>query len=262
MAIGNFLVPAVMPQGWRSAIERGATGYTPYMGGFLPIGSQPVMPNQTMLSPFTDFGPGGPFTNPLAPSSGPGSMPPPLLPTGGGGSGLVPALGQAACQLITNPGLRAACMAVAGFLPNPGGTGSGPQGGGGGVSNCPAGYKPDGKGGCQLEGVAPYIPGDVGRPDTGWTPVAGMYGMGASPIPVQQTVRACPPGYVLGMDGVCYDHLERRFRAHKPGRKPMLTGGDLNALSRARQLQKSIGKLNTRFGPKKRGCGCKPKGKR
>ena len=130
-------------------------------------------------------------------------------------------------------------------------------------AGCPQGYKPDGRGGCQLEGIGPYLPGDVGRQDFGWQATNGRYGAGYVPIAVQSTRRACPDGSVLGKDGICYDSLPRSQRAHNPGTKPLLTGGDVSALNRARRLQKSIGKLNTRFGPKKKSaCGCSPRKKK
>lgn len=219
----------------------------------LPPGGLPTKkPWPTLLPPGSNSNPVGPmlppgYSNPLAP---PGAIPPFPGSTGGG----LPGIGSL-CSLIPDSRLRLACEVGTGLL-NPGG------GGGLSASTCPPGYKSDGKGGCVTTGIGQYLPGDVGMPDTGWTPTAGLYGVGVSPLPVQRVVRACPPGFVLGKDGVCYDHLPRTRRAHNPGAKPLLTGGDMNALRRAKALQKTIGKLARAHGKPRKPCGCKPGKKR
>ena len=63
--------------------------------------------------------------------------------------------------------------------------------------------------------------------------VLGLYGEGRAPTMVSRSVRQCPPGYALGKDGVCYDHISNRNREHPKGRKPLLTGGEMNAITRA-----------------------------
>jgi len=65
--------------------------------------------------------------------------------------------------------------------------------------------------------------------------VLGVYGAGFSPGVRQTAVSVCPGGTVLGKDGVCYDkkQLRNTERMHPKERKPLLTGGDLNAISRA-----------------------------
>lgn len=49
------------------------------------------------------------------------------------------------------------------------------------------------------------------------------------------TVRTCGQGAVLAIDGLCYDKrtIRKDQRAWPPGRKPLLTGGDLNAIAKA-----------------------------
>jgi len=155
-------------------------------------------------------------------------------------------LTNAACGFISDARLRALCMAGTTIF----------GGGGGGTqvpqfpnlvptSTCPPGYKPSPNGGCQLEGIAPYLPGDIGRQDYAWGAVNGRYGAGYAPLAVQRNVRMCPPGAKLGKDGVCYDRLARTNRAHNPGARPFLTGGEVNALRRAKRLQKRFARLRS-----------------
>jgi len=63
----------------------------------------------------------------------------------------------------------------------------------------------------------------------------GVYGAGWAPGVRQTAVSVCPTGTVLGKDGVCYDRkaIRNSERAHPKPRKPLLTGGDLNAISKA-----------------------------
>jgi hypothetical protein len=65
--------------------------------------------------------------------------------------------------------------------------------------------------------------------------VMGRYGAGLQPGTKSITVSRCPRGAVLGNDGLCYNRgdLRKSDRKWVPGRKPLLTGGDLNAISRA-----------------------------
>ena len=213
-----------------------------------PPPALPPMPQRPGVPPALPPPPGGPtmnntpISNPLFPSTGGASIP--AFPSTSAGTGGIGSL----CGLLPSGWARTACEVGANFIP--------------GLTNqqtpgavpCPPGYEADGKGGCKIKGLGTYLPADVGMPDTGWTPVAGRYGVGTTPIPVQRVTRACPPGFVLGKDGVCYDSLPRTARAHNPGTKPMLTGGDVNALRRARSLEKKIGKLARVHG--KKSCHC------
>ena len=56
-------------------------------------------------------------------------------------------------------------------------------------------------------------------------------------VPMRRSidVRRCERGAVLGYDGLCYDKrtIRKDQRAWPPGRKPLLTGGDLNAIAKA-----------------------------
>lgn len=74
--------------------------------------------------------------------------------------------------------------------------------------------------------------------------VMGRYGAGLVPAQTQQRRLRCPPGAVLGKDNLCYDRLRRGDRKWIPGRKPLLTGGDLNAISRSSRVAKRLKKKN------------------
>jgi len=65
--------------------------------------------------------------------------------------------------------------------------------------------------------------------------VMGRYGAAIQPSQSSITVSRCPRGAVLGNDGLCYNSRDLRKSDRKwvPGRKPLLTGGDLNAIARA-----------------------------
>lgn len=238
-------------------VNPGITTTTKKKNPFVPPGTRlPLPPNDTTLPPIdtidTTRNPrmplNNPIGNPLFPATGGASIP--AFPSGSAGTGGIGSL----CGLLPAGWQRSICEAGVNIIPGLSNRQSDGQ-----VLPCPSGYEPDGKGGCRIKGFD--LPGiDVGMQDTGWTPVAGRYGVGATPIAVARTTRACPPGFVLGKDGVCYDHLPRTARAHNPGTKPLLTGGDVSALRRARTLEKKISKLARVHG--KKTCHCHSTGKR
>jgi len=73
--------------------------------------------------------------------------------------------------------------------------------------------------------------------------VMGRYGPALEPAVEGRTVRICPPGAVLGDDGLCYDkgsHGARRaHRLWKPERPPFLPRRDLAALDRVAALKRN-----------------------
>lgn len=94
--------------------------------------------------------------------------------------------------------------------------------------------------------------------------VMGRYGAAIQPSVIPQQVRRCPRGAVLGNDGLCYNRkdLRRDERWWIPGRKPLLTGGDLNAITKAnraatklRSKQKQLQKMGMLPKPTSRGRG-------
>lgn len=178
----------------------------------------------------------------------PGTFP---APTNTYGSDVYGDLTNAGCNFITDARLRAACIALGSVISRGGG------GGGGSTlaATCPEGYKPDGNGGCQVAGLGPYLPGDIGPQDFGWRAINGRFGAGYTPIMVERNYRACPPGSKLGKDGVCYDRIARTNRAHNPGRKPLFTGGDMATLARARSIQKRGRRALAKVMPAAKKCG-------
>lgn len=101
-----------------------------------------------------------------------------------------------------------------------------------------------------------YFPGSPGgRGALFGEAVMGRYGAGIVPASVTRFTMQCPAGSALGKDNICYDHLPNRDRKYPRGRRPLLTGGEMRAISRAagaaRKLKgatkrlKSIGLLKT-----------------
>ena len=84
------------------------------------------------------------------------------------------------------------------------------------------------------------LPG--GDPFIGTAPgavVEGIEGRPAIQSGTRQITRhTCPPGYILGRQNLCYWNLPRnsKLRKWRPGRRPLFTGGDLNAIARTRRL--------------------------
>ena len=75
----------------------------------------------------------------------------------------------------------------------------------------------------------PRIP----RPDIPTLAVTGQFGAGFEASIVSREMRLCPPKTVLGVDGVCYNRRDLRNaeRAWPRGRRPLMTGGDVRAIS-------------------------------
>jgi len=112
------------------------------------------------------------------------------------------------------------------------------------TSGCPSGYTKS-RGQC-----VPTFGGDVRKPgpkaflqelipggETGLevfgNAVMGRYGAALEPAVAAVTVRDCPKGAVLGNDGLCYnkDAIKNSQREWPRGRRPLLTGGDMRAIS-------------------------------
>ena len=85
-------------------------------------------------------------------------------------------------------------------------------------------------------------PDDVvrGPPGGEFQAVSGAFGMPAI-VPQQEMIPKllCPSGMVLGQDNLCYPRaiLRRssRFRKHRPGVRPILSGGERNAIRIAKR---------------------------
>ena len=86
--------------------------------------------------------------------------------------------------------------------------------------------------------------GDVTPPVNGITPDGALFHhppahhhpVAPEVLPSQRL--RCPKRYVLGIDDKCYFGLARnsKWRKWRPGRRPMFTGGDLNAIRTAGKL--------------------------
>lgn len=72
--------------------------------------------------------------------------------------------------------------------------------------------------------------------------VMGQYGAALVPARMSTETRRCPRGTVLGKDGLCYNKrdLRKDERMWNPGRKPLLTGGELNAMSIAARAARKV----------------------
>lgn len=79
---------------------------------------------------------------------------------------------------------------------------------------------------------------------SGGEAVKGRFGAGVAPSEKTVSRARCPRGMVLAVDGLCYDKrsLRNDQRMWPASRKPLLTAGDLNAISRA---SRAAGRMKT-----------------
>ncbi len=70
----------------------------------------------------------------------------------------------------------------------------------------------------------------------------GRFGAGLEPEQVTVDHRRCPRGAVLAVDGLCYNKRDLRNsdRAWPRGRRPLLTGGEMRAISTASAAAKKL----------------------
>jgi len=89
----------------------------------------------------------------------------------------------------------------------------------------------------------PALGEQVGRDDTPIGDVImGRYGAGEVPGNHVINRAVCRPGMVLGDDGNCYNRTQitNKQRAWPRGRRPLLTGGDMRAISTAARAGKRL----------------------
>ena len=138
-----------------------------------------------------------------------------------------------------------------------GGDGGGVPGGGGGAvpfGECDDGFERDSNGVCVaraggiIGGIRRFLPGGA----------TGLMGAG-EPLGISRTVRRCGRGAVLARDGMCYDKrsLTNKQRWWPKPRRPLLTGGDLNAINRASRAATRLTNATKRL--QKLGMMAKPK---
>ena len=114
---------------------------------------------------------------------------------------------------------------------------------------CPTGYSWDGAQ-CVATGIGGVIERTLPGGATGYgSDVYGQAVMGAfgrpalQPYVYSQPVRRCPPGLVLGKDGLCYDKIANKDRMWPRGPRPFMTGSDMKALRKAASLKQRVKKL-------------------
>jgi len=73
-------------------------------------------------------------------------------------------------------------------------------------------------------------------------PVMGRFGAGFEPSVFMTDTRRCGRGAVLGVDGICYNKRDLRNseRFWPRGRRPLLTGGEMRAISTASSAAKKL----------------------
>lgn len=101
-------------------------------------------------------------------------------------------------------------------------------GGRNGSGACPSGTRPDPRGFC----VSPRSA--FGQRSLGGQAVEGLYGPAFVPDSQIRDVAMCPKGMALGKDDLCYMGLSNKLRKYPRGRRPLLSGGDMRAISKAR----------------------------
>ncbi len=91
--------------------------------------------------------------------------------------------------------------------------------------------------------VRPFLGNQPGPDDTPiGDPVMGRYGAGEVPGNMVVNRAVCRPGMVLGDDDVCYNRsqISNKERQWPRGRRPLLTGGDMRAISTAARAGKRL----------------------
>lgn len=182
-----------------------------------------------------------------------------LVNANGGADIKVPcSVAAAACALLSGQ-LRASCFAAAGCVDPSAGMNpltNLPTG----TTGCPPTYVLQ-NGKCVKAGIDQWIPGPIGTLGDYGPAVIGAFGKPAlTPKQIGQIKRKdgsthpilrCPPGSVLGRDDLCYNKgsITNKERAHPKGHRPLLTGGDMQALSKAKALTKKLRKLANHFAP-------------
>jgi len=121
---------------------------------------------------------------------------------------------------------------------------------------CPPGSFPSASGVCVQSLVGGSVPGAFGTQDPrdivfagddgfgrpAGEAVLGRYGAGLQPSAVTREIRGCLRGMVLGNDGLCYNkrQLNNKERWWPRGRQPLLTGGEMRAITIASTAAKKL----------------------
>lgn len=116
---------------------------------------------------------------------------------------------------------------------------------------CAEGFQMNAAGGCDRVGVVGAIQRFLPGGSTGTAVATSGAGPGMLPIRApfreQRLTLSCGPGWVLGMDELCYPKqmLPNKWRKWPKGTKPFLTGGEVRVLRRAKSLEKRFKRLTT-----------------
>jgi len=106
-------------------------------------------------------------------------------------------------------------------------------------ANCQPPLVRDTDGECRFPGSPADI--SVGG-SMGGAAIMGRYGAALAPETESRIHRSCLPGMVLGDDSLCYNRsqIKNSERKYPKGRRPLLTGGDRNAITRAARAARAI----------------------
>ena len=101
-------------------------------------------------------------------------------------------------------------------------------------------------------GQCKFFLGERAGPDGGFAlgePVLGQYGAGIVPGSMVIDRAVCGKGMQLGNDGVCYNksQISNKQRMWPAGRRPLLTGGDMRAISIASRAGTRMDKATSRL---------------
>ena len=99
--------------------------------------------------------------------------------------------------------------------------------------NGPAQFCPDGQVWNKRLKACLAVDSPVAAEFGGGQPVLGQHGSGVIAGSRIVDIATCNKGMVLGNDGVCYNkkQISNKERMWPPGRKPLLTGGDMRAIT-------------------------------
>jgi len=118
--------------------------------------------------------------------------------------------------------------------------------GGGGPGDCGFGRVWD-----EVRGKCVFGLGEQPGPDD--TPIGavvmGRYGAGERPGNMVVNRAVCRPGMVIGDDGICYNRSQLKNSEHEwpRGRRPLLTGGDMRAISTAARAGRRLERTTKRL---------------
>lgn len=252
---GTVVPGAGCPPGYQYIVGSGCNpisgaGPVVTLGAASPLASNPVAPRMPSLAmsnfslPDYSFSPGGSYGSTTYGGS-PTSTNFPQM-----GSSPAQNLCIQGCALLP-PGARPLCIAGCQVI-LPGNTGTPSTG----FAGCPAGWVLDSSGRCVQGGMGGMMQRVIPGGSTG-TMIPGQAQQGAFGIPAETPAQVgtimrndgsvgpvfrCRGNLVLGRDNLCYARgsIPRGARKHPPGRKPLLTGGDLRCLSKAQGLRGKI----------------------